>query len=439
MDPNNARQLKKQNLALTNNVMKKRPIIFLFLAFLASFTFAQETFTLNEAYSLAKQNYPLIKRHDLIAKTKHYNIENLSKGWLPQVNISGQATYQNEVTQLPFSLPNMAVEPLSKDQYKIFAEVQQTIYDGGMISNQKKIVNINSEIEMQKTEVETDKLEERINQIYFGALQTDEQMVQVSLTRQDIQNALKKAEGQLKNGVILRSNVEVLRAQLISLEQKQIELQNLKKSFLDMLSVFVNKPLDADTKLQKPEKLMPNDQNNRPELKLFDLHRQALETQKSILNSKNMPKLGAFFQGGYGKPGFNMLRNEFDIFYISGVRLNIPITGFYTKKNDLGLIEIQQQEIDVQRENFLFNQQFQTLQNNNELDKIEQLIDKDSELITLREKILKSSLAQLENGVITTSDYLHELNELHRARNQKILHEIQYLLTQYNLKAQFNN
>ena len=153
--------------------------------------------------------------------------------------------------------------------------------------------------------------------------------------------------------------------------------------------------------------------------------KQLLETQRKIINTKNTPKLGAFFQGGYGKPGFNMLRNEFDVFYIGGVRLNIPITGFYTKKNDLALLNLQQQEVDVQRENFLFNQQFQTLQNNNELEKIQQLIDKDSELIALRESILTSSKAQLDNGVITTSDYLRELNELDRARNQKILHEIQ--------------
>ena len=206
-----------------------------------------------------------------------------------------------------------------------------------------------------------------------------------------------------------------------------------------MLSVFINIPLDENTELQNPEKILLTDTNNRPELKLFDLQKQALETQKSILNSKNLPKLGAFFQGGYGKPGFNMLKNEFDAFYIGGIRLNIPITGFYTKKNDLALIELQQNEVDIQKENFLFNQQFQTLQNNNELEKIQKLIDKDQELILLRESIKKASLAQLENGVITTSDYLRELNELDRARNQKILHEIQYLLTQYNLKAQLNN
>ena len=416
-----------------------RNTILLLLTLFTGLWNAQETLTLEETYALAKQNYPLIKRHDLIAKTKQYNIENTSKGWLPQINVIGQATYQNEVTQLPISLPNMTIEPLSKDQYKVFADVQQTIYDGGMIANQKKMAEINSEIEMQKTEVETDKLEERINQIYFGALQTDEQIQQVALTRTDIQNALTKAEAQLKYGVILRSNVDVLKAQLINLEQKQIELQTVKKSFLDMLSVFINRNLDENTQLQKPERILFENQNNRPELKLFDIQKQALEQQKSIINSKNLPKLGLFGQGGYGKPGFNMLKNEFDLFYIGGVRLNIPISGFYTKKNDLALLDIQQQEVEVQRENFLFNQQFQTLQNNNELDKIQKLIDKDSELIALRESIKKASLAQLENGVITTSDYLREVNELDRARNQKILHEIQYLLTQYNLKAQLNN
>jgi outer membrane protein TolC len=205
-----------------------------------------------------------------------------------------------------------------------------------------------------------------------------------------------------------------------------------------MLSVFINKNIDENTTLEKPEKILIQDENKRAELKLFDLQKQGLEQQKANINSKNLPKLGAFFQGGYGKPAFNMLKNEFDLFYIGGVRLNIPISGFYTKKNDLALIATQQEEIEVQKENFLFNQQFQTIQNNNELEKIQQLIDKDNELIILRESIKKATLAQLENGIINTNDYLREVNELDRAKNQKITHEIQYLLTQYNLKSQLN-
>ncbi|KIA85931.1 TolC family protein [Kaistella jeonii] len=409
-----------------------------YLFLLLFFSGNAQTLTLEECYGLAKQNYPLIKRHDLIAKTKEYNLQNAAKGWLPQIQVIGQATYQNDVTQLPLKLPNLTMDPVSKDQYKVYADIQQNIYDGGMVANQKKIATINSEIELQKTEVETDQLEMRINQIYFGILQTDEQLQQTELIKSDLSSGLKKAEAQLENGVIFRSNVDVLKAQLVNLEQKKLELQFVKKSFLQMLSLFIQKNLDETITLVKPEKILIKDENKRAELKLFDLQKLGLEQQKSNITSKNLPKLGAFFQGGYGKPGFNMLKNEFNIFYIGGLRLNIPISGFYTKKNDLALVETQQQEIEVQKENFLFNQQFQTIQNNNELDKTQQLINKDNELVILRESIKTASLAQLENGIITTNDYLREVNELDRAKNQKITHEIQYLLTQYNLKAQLN-
>ncbi len=397
-----------------------------------------QTLTLEECYNLAKQNYPLIKRHDLIAKTKEYSLQNAAKGWLPQIQIAGQATYQNDVTQLPVQLPNMTIDPVSKDQYKIYADVQQNIYDGGMTANQKKAATITSEMERQKTEVETDQLEMRINQIFFGILQTDAQIEQTDLTKADLKNGLKRAEVQLENGVIYRSNVDVLKAQMVNLDQNDLELKSTKKNFLQMLSLFIQKNLDENTTLEKPAKILIQAENKRAELRLFDLQKLALNQQKSNIKSRNLPRLGAFFQSGYGKPGFNMLKNEFNLFYIGGVRLNIPISGYYTKKNDLALVGIQQEEIEIQKENFFFNQQFETIHNNNDLDKIQQLIEKDDELISLRENIKTAALAQLENGVITTNDYLREVNELDRAKNQKITHEIQYLLTQYNLKAQLN-
>ena len=351
----------------------------------------------------------------------------------------GQATYQNEVTQLPFTLPNSSVEPLSKDQYKVYADIQHTVYDGGLISNQKKLAKIQSETEIQKNEVELDQLEERINQIYFGILQSQEQMQQTEITKNDIENGLKKANAQLQFGTILRSQVDVLKAQLIGLEQRQIEIQSLRKNLIETLSLFTKKDFSENTVFETPEKLLLTGENNRAELKLFSLQQQFLETQKSLVESKNLPKLGAFFQGGYGKPGFNMLRNEFDIFYISGLRLQIPISGYYTKKNDLALLNTQQQDLEIQKENFLFNQNFSTIRNNEELEKLQKLIQKDEELIVLRQSIKKASLAQLENGVINTSDYLREVNAEEQARIQKTTHEIQFLLTQYNQKAQLNN
>ncbi|WP_332024318.1 TolC family protein, partial [Kaistella sp.] len=208
---------------------------------------AQETATLEEVQELAKNSYPLIKRKALLEKTRDYTVENVSKGWLPQISVVGQATYQNEVTQLPFSLPNSLVEPLSKDQYKVYADIKQTVYDGGLISNQKKLAKIQSETEIQKNEVELDKLEERINQIYFGILQSQEQLLQTEITKNDLENGLKKANTQLQYGTILRSQVDVLKAQLIGLEQRQIEIQSLRKNLIETLSLFTKKDFSENT------------------------------------------------------------------------------------------------------------------------------------------------------------------------------------------------
>jgi outer membrane protein TolC len=416
--------------------MKNIKYIFLFFIGLIN---AQETIALEQCYQWSRENYPLIKKQELIKKSEQYTTENALKGWLPQINIVGQATYQNEVTELPIKLPNISVDPLSKDQYKVYADISQTIYDGGNIKNQRNLAKIQAEVQNVQTKVELDKLKERINQIYFGILQTEKQLAQLQLTKTDINEGIKKAEAQLKNGVIFRSNLDVLKAELVKIEQREIELKSVKQSFAQMLSYFIKKSLDENTQLQTPEKTLVTETNNRSELKLFDAQKSLIETQKKLINTKNTPKLGAFFQGGYGKPGFNMLKNEFDTFYIAGVRLNIPITGFYTKKNDLQLLDNQSQDIEIQRENFLFNQNFTEIQQKNDLDKIQNLIDKDDELITLRKSIKKASLAQLENGVITTNDYLREVNAEEQAALTKISHEIQYLLTQYNLKANLNN
>ena len=416
--------------------MEKLKYIFLFFIGLIN---AQETITLEQCYQWSRENYPLIKKQELIKKAEQYTTENALKGWLPQVNITAQATYQNDVTQFPVKLPNVNVEPLSKDQYKVFADVSQTIYDGGNIRNQKNLAKIQSEVQTIQTEVELDKLKERINQLYFGILQTNKQWTQLQFTKLDIKEGIKKAETQLKNGVIFRSNLDVLKAELVKIEQKEIELQAIKQNFVQMLSYFIKKNIDENTQLETPEKILLTKNNNRSELKLFDAQKQLLETQRKIINTKNTPKLGAFFQGGYGKPGFNMLKNEFDIFYIGGIRLNIPISGFYTQKNDLALLENQSQDIEIQRENFLFNQNFIEIQQRNDLEKIQNLIDKDNELIELRKNIKTASLAQLENGVINTNDYLREVTAEEQAILTKITHEIQYLLTQYNLKAQLNN
>ena len=219
-----------------------KKIFFVFFS-IPCLTFAQQRLQIEECYQKAQDNYPLIKRTALLQKTLDYNVSNASKGWLPQFSINAQASYQSDVTQLPFSIPGYEVDPLSKDQYKATVELNQTIYDGGAIAAQKQLAKKQSAVEIQKNEVDLDKLKERINQIYFGILMAESQLKQSELTKTDLLNTLKKVESQLKNGVVFRSNVDQIKAQLVSIEQRQIEIKSMRKSYLDMLSAFLNQKL----------------------------------------------------------------------------------------------------------------------------------------------------------------------------------------------------
>ena len=101
--------------------------------------------TLEECQQAAEKNYPLIQQYGLVEKTTQLTVANIQKGWLPQVSVSAQATYQSDVMAWPDGLKTMLsgmgvnVKGLKKDQYRVGIDVQQTIYDGGVIGSQKRI------------------------------------------------------------------------------------------------------------------------------------------------------------------------------------------------------------------------------------------------------------------------------------------------------------
>ena len=400
--------------------------------------FAQtQSLTLQKTYELAEQNYPLIRQRELIKQTSEYSEENLGKGFLPQINLSGQATYQSAVTQVKLPAPGLFIEPLSKDQYRILGDVSQLIYDGGAIKQQKGIQHLSDEVEQQKIEVELYKLKERINQIFLGVLFLDEQLKQVDLIKSDLNNGIMRVEAQVNNGVVLRSNLNVLKAESLKADQRAIELRSSRKGYIDVLSFFINQTLPENIKLEKPVvagSVLAND-IQRPELKLYSTQEKLLGGQYNIIGSRNKPKASLFFQGGYGRPSLNLFTNDFDFFYTTGLRLNWSIGGFYTEKREKKIIELNQKSIDIQKDVFLFNTNAQLKQQQSEFDKLQKLIATDKEIIDLRIKVKDAAKAQLENGVITANDYLREVNAEDQARQSLITHQIQLLQAQINYQT----
>ena len=392
---------------------------------------AQE-YSLEKVFELARENYPYTRQKGLIQQTEDINLQNLSRGYLPQLLLNGQATYQSDVTQVNIPFQGVSITPLSKDQYKATADVNQVLYDGGLINNQKALQKLSTIVEKQKIEVELHKIKERVQQIYLSVLMIDEQLKQNELVKLDLQNGYRKTEALVKNGVTFQSNLSTIEAELLKVEQREIELFSSRKGLIQTLGLFIDRDLPAQTKLLTPQKINVVTDIVRPELQLYDQQTIANEHQKKLLISKNLPKASIFGQGGYGRPGLNMLQNQFDWFYIGGVRLNWNLSNLYTLKKEKQLVDVQFQSIEVQRETFLLNTNVQLRQQKAEIDKLEALISVDKKIIALREKVKTAAGAQLENQVISASDIIREVNAEDMAKQTLILHQLQLLQARLN-------
>lgn len=418
---------------------RKIILVFLFLFILIVYSSGQ-SLTLDECYTLALNNFPLVKQYELIEKSRDYSLSNASKGNLPQFAVSGQATYQSDVTKMPFSLPDTDVPALSKDQYRIQGELVQPITDiFTTVKYKKDILKSEADTEKNKTDVEMRKIKERINQLYFGILLMDAQILQVEIMKKDIQSAINKNNTAITNGVALKSSGDLLKAELLKVEQRIIEMNALRKGFAEMLSLFINKEINRDTFFEKPLETVLVSGINRPELKMFESQRNTLQSKSKLLDTGIMPRLNLFAQGGYGKPALNMLANDFDYYYVGGIRLTWNLSNFYTHKKEKRILANNISAVDVQKDTFLFNLKLDVAQQNNEIEKLHEIIETDQEIIKLRENIRVTAQNQLEYGTVTTNDYLTYINAEDQAKQNLIYHEIQRLSAKYALKTTVGN
>jgi outer membrane protein TolC len=387
--------------------------------------------TLDQCKEKARLNYPQIKQLDLVGQTAEYNLSNAGKVYLPQVNLTAKATYQSDAVDVTIPLPSGSVGiHQGKDQYQAALEVTQLVWDGGATHVRKNLIKSNAEVDKQKIEVDLHTLTDRVNQLYFGLLLLKEQEVQLNLLENDLQTNLNKLKANLTNGVVSSSDVEAFQVELLGVVQKRIELQASGKIYRTMLSALTGEVISESTVLIKPlSALVESDKlDNRPEIKLIDLQKMNLDQQGEMDKTNLLPKVGLFLQGGYGRPGLNMLSDQFAPFYIGGIRLNWSLSNLYTRKNTLAGIQAGKRMLESAQETFVLNTQIQKDQQQITLEKLKNLIRSDDEMLRLRTSIRKACEAKLSNGIATADDLLRELNAESNARQQKTLHELQLLL-----------
>ncbi len=405
--------------------------------------------TLEECQQAAERNYPLIRQNGLIEKTTALTVENIQKGWLPQVSASAQATYQSDVVAWPDEMRGMLgqmglnFDGLKKDQYKVGLDVQQTVFDGGAIKSQKEIARKQGDVQTAQNEVNMYQVRKRVNEMYFGLLLIDEQIkLNADLQEMLMQNE-KKLASMLKSGTAAESDYQNVKAERLKVVQQATSLQAQRQAIVRMLSAFCGIEVKE---IQTPPLTPPLEGRGavaRPELKAIDAQLRLADAQEKALDAALMPKLGVFAQGYYGYPGYNMFEDmisrKFTWNGIIGARLSWNIGALYTRKNDKAKIQLQRETAETSRDVFLFNNNLEQIQQNENIERYRKLMADDEEIISLRSSIRKAAESKLSHGIIDVNDLVKEINNENAARVQQTVHEIEMIKEIYDLKYTTNN
>ena len=404
--------------------------------------------SLDECRRLAREHYPEIRQYDLISQTEQYNISNAARAWIPQVVLSGQATYQSATPTYPdafnaiLDANGIKMDGIRRDQYKIMIDVSQNIWDGGLSKANMAIAEAEAAEQRSRVDVSLYDLQSRVDNLYFSILLLDERMAQTEGLITVLESNLKRMQSCHENGVARQADVDAVEAELLSARQTMGQVESSRVSFRRMLELFIGQKLITE-KLERPAMYeVLSSTSARPELELFDAQENKLAAQRKAINSSVMPRFSAFAQGYYGYPGMDMFKSmvstDWSLNAIIGVRMSWNIGAFYTMKNNLEKLKTAEQQIAVQRDVFLFNTRMQTTQDDGEIARLRKAVEDDERIVELRRRVRMAAESQLENGVIDATDLLCKITDETNAVLARSTHEIELLQAIYRLKTTLN-
>lgn len=403
--------------------------------------------TLDECRRLAREHYPEIRQYDLITLTEQYDLSNAARAWIPQVTLSGQASWQSDTPTFPGALGEilasrgLQMEGIRREQYRAAIDVSQTIWDGGHSRATKELAQAEAAEERQRTEVDLYALQSRVDDLYFGILLLDERLTQTTVQISLLESNLARMRSCVANGTATKSDADAIEAELLTVRQTLEQIEASRASYGRMLEIFIGQPLAAEG-LERPAEPTLGDVPLRPELALFEAQAQRIDVRRKALNSALMPRFSAFAQGYYGYPGLDMFQSmrssDGTLNALVGVRMSWNIGALYTRRNDLGKLRTARQQIDIQRDIFHFNTRLQTTREEGEIARLRKAVASDTRIVELRRAVRVAAESQLENGVIDTTDLLRKITDETTAALNRSTHEIELLQTLYQLKHTLN-
>lgn len=417
--------------------MKNYKVIPLILLFTANAANGQKMLSLKECYESAYTSNALAGEKSAYSEISSLKDRNLKSAWLPEMNLNANAAYNSSVVDLSSALGSIpvpgiqnAIRPVPHDQYKITLDINQTIFDGGVIKSSRELERADNRVNQAQTETDLYKLKSQVNALFFNLLLLDRQKDLLKDYYELISKRLGSVKSGVENGVLLKSDADVLTSEQINLSQQISENKIRRISLLKNLSDLTGISVDTTVTLVTPENLnIEDDEINRPELLLLDMKREQLDAGEKMLSSSRMPKAFGFATLGYGNPpGNNFFKDQFDTYYMLGAGIKWNIFDWNKTRNEKQIISIRKNIVQQRKTDITDNLRIQLETKRAEIENLNNLSKSDNDLITLRKRITASAESQYQNGVITATEYLNILNSERQTLINAEIHKINLAL-----------
>lgn len=346
----------------------------------------------------------------------------------PQVKLEAQYTFQSDVMELPIKIPTIKIPEISKGQYQIALNVSQSIYDGSYTSSAAKVSDIENKLNDINIDVNSQKIAESINDLYFTCLIYEQNIKVLQNTLDYIGDKRQQLLSLYENGVILKTSLNSLDIEIEKIQNNIFTFQKDEEVIRNIIANYIKDKSFTVSQLSAPHFTSTDFEMtaNRPEQIMYNLKSELNEGKKSQIMSQIMPNVSAFAKLGYGDPNpYNIFESGLNSFYMIGVKFQWYFWDWSNNNKSREILEINKQEIANERENFDLTLKNTLLKEESDYLKNKELTNRDDKLIDQQKKIAENSFAQLKGGVITTTEYLLEVNNLTQLELNKELHNLQ--------------
>jgi outer membrane protein TolC len=217
-----------------------------------------------------------------------------------------------------------------------------------------------------------------------------------------------------------------------------VEVEINRETNMNVLGEFLEMELEETITFEIPEYLSVPASGGilRPEVGLLESQISQLGLSDDVLRSSRRPKIFAFTQIGYGRPGLNMLSDEFDPYYLVGARISWNPFDWKKNRREREILQLQQGQVSNQIDAFTRNVNIELESARSEITKYRRLMDLDKEIIEMRSRIVAASASKLDNGVINSAQFVTDLNGEKQARIDMEIHRMMMLKSQatYHVK-----